>query len=67
MVEMPLKRIEIQTSVAARILGWHVNTVLKWRRLEKIKSARRQSDAPQAPWVYDRDEIVSLKHASCPR
>ena len=55
--------IEIPTSVAARILGWDVNTILKWRRLGKIKSARRASTARQAPWVYDRSEILELKNA----
>lgn len=55
---------EIPTAVAARILGINVDTVLKYRKLGKLKKARRSSDAPQAPWVYDRDEILSFKNAS---
>lgn len=57
----------IDTSVAARLLGWHVNTVLKWRRLGRIKTAQRASKARQAPWKYDREEIMSLKNASNPQ
>lgn len=56
--------MKVDTSIAARLLGWHVNTVLKWRRLGKIKSAERKSNAKQAPWEYDREEIISLKNAS---
>ena len=55
---------KVETSVAARILGWHVNTVLKWRRLGKIKSAERKSSAKQSPWIYDREEILTIKNAS---
>jgi hypothetical protein len=55
---------KVDTSVSARILGWHVNTVLKWRRLGKIKSASRKSSAKQSPWIYDREEIEGLKNAS---
>jgi len=54
----------IQTSVAARILGWHVTTIHKWRRQGKIKTAERSSKAKQAPWQYDREEILSFKNAS---
>lgn len=54
---------KIETSVAARILGWHVNTVLKWRKLGKLK-AERKSSAKQAPWVYEREQIIILKNAN---
>jgi len=55
---------KIDTSIAARLLGLNVDTILKYRRLGKIKSAERKSKAKQAPWQYDRDEILSLKNAN---
>lgn len=54
---------KIDTSRAAKILGLNVDTILKYRRLGKIKSAQRASGAKQAPWLYDRTEIEGLKNA----
>jgi hypothetical protein len=56
-------RTEIRTSVAARILGWHHNTVLKWRRQQKFVYCRRESGARQSPWLLDRNEIHLIKNA----
>jgi len=56
--------MKVDTQNAAKLLGVTYRTVLIWVHCGKIKSARRASGARQAPWKYDRDEIVSLKNAS---
>lgn len=56
--------MKIDTSNAAKLLGWNYRKVLRWCMAGRIKTARRASGARQAPWIYDREEIVSLKNAS---
>ena len=56
--------MKIDTQNAAKLLGVTYRTVLIWVRDGKIKTAQRASSARQAPWKYERDEIVSLKNAS---
>lgn len=51
----------IDTSVAARVLGWSPRTIRKWLYLGKIRGIR-SSDAPKAPWLYSREEIHSIKN-----
>jgi hypothetical protein len=57
------KIIEIPTSVVARILGCHVNTVLYRREVGVLKKARRFSNSPHAPWMFDRQEVYDLKES----
>ena len=56
------QKIEIGTSVAARVLGIHFTTIHKYRRMGKI-TGRRASKATHAPWLYDREEIYRLRNA----
>lgn len=55
---------KIETSIAARILGWHVNTVLKWIYNGKIKSAERKLNRRGSTWRCDREEIIQIKNAN---
>lgn len=54
---------KIPTSIAKKILGINEDTIFKYIRLKKITKSCRASDAPQAPWRHDRNEIEGLKHA----
>jgi hypothetical protein len=53
---------EVSTHIAARILGVCHRTIIKYRLNGKIKSARRSSSAKKSPWLFDREEIISLKN-----
>lgn len=55
------KRIDVPTSVAARILGCVSRTVRKYRINGTLKTGVRMSKAPHSPWKFDRMEIYRLK------
>lgn len=57
------KRIDIPTSVAARILGCAACTIRKYRHNGRLKTGVRMNKAPHSPWKFDRLEIYQLKDA----
>jgi hypothetical protein len=58
------QRIElINTQSAAKELGWHINTVIKWCRLGKLIGVR-SSDARKAPYLFDKSEVLAIKNAN---
>lgn len=55
------KRIDVPTSVAARILGCAACTIRKYRHNGRLKTGVRMSEAPHSPWLFDRQEIHRLR------
>jgi len=55
------KITRIPTAVVARILDCPVRTVLYRREVGVFKDVVRFSDSPHAPWMFNREEVYSVK------